>query len=393
MLPGPNLFLLPVVTCQTSTSSGLGPLAPPLAWTGASTTETSGGPELSDSLSSGGVVAQGPLRKVKSRVRVRRASISEPSDTDPEPRTRDPSPAGLFMQQHRELELLNSFRERFGCDWLQYRNHLEASGSPLLTTSKGPALSTSAPDALGPEAPPSPLASGKESAQKMAEEGRVEQEPREEEARGEQEEEEEGAKQGQEEEEEEGQEQKEVEAELCRPMLVCPLQRPEGVRGMECFLRVTSAHVVEVELQAARTLGRLELQSLVTAELEPESATRTEPVSEDADHLPRAPILVLRFAYICPDRQLRRYAVLEPDAHAAAQELLAVLSPFTAVAQQQLGEAGSPPGGRFQCLRCGREFRPEEPRTRLGSEEAWSWSFQKTGSNTPPITRLQGRQL
>lgn len=69
-------------------------------------------------------------------------------------------------------------------------------------------------------------------------------------------------------------------AELCRPMLVCPLQRPEGVRGMECFLRVTSAHVVEVELQAARTLGRLELQSLVTAELEPESATRTEPVSE-----------------------------------------------------------------------------------------------------------------
>lgn len=69
-------------------------------------------------------------------------------------------------------------------------------------------------------------------------------------------------------------------AELCRPMLVCPLQRPEGVRGMECFLQVTSAHVVEVELQAGRTLGRLELQSLVTAELEPESPTQREPVAE-----------------------------------------------------------------------------------------------------------------
>lgn len=30
----------------------------------------------------------------QSRVRVRRASISEPSDTDPELRTLDPSPAG-----------------------------------------------------------------------------------------------------------------------------------------------------------------------------------------------------------------------------------------------------------------------------------------------------------
>lgn len=37
----------------------------PLSWPVGSTTETSGGPELSDSLSSGGIVAQAPLRKVK----------------------------------------------------------------------------------------------------------------------------------------------------------------------------------------------------------------------------------------------------------------------------------------------------------------------------------------
>ena len=35
-----------------------------------------------------------PSTQTQSRVRVRRASISEPSDTDPEPRTQDPSPAG-----------------------------------------------------------------------------------------------------------------------------------------------------------------------------------------------------------------------------------------------------------------------------------------------------------
>lgn len=63
--PSTDLSLLPVVLCQTSTSSGLGPAAPPLPWPVGSTTETSGGPDLSDSPSSGGIVAQPPLRKVK----------------------------------------------------------------------------------------------------------------------------------------------------------------------------------------------------------------------------------------------------------------------------------------------------------------------------------------
>ncbi|KAM5155738.1 serine/threonine-protein kinase 11-interacting protein isoform 1-T2 [Callospermophilus lateralis] len=367
---------------QTPASSGPGPMVLPLPWPVGSTTETSGGPELSDSLSSGGIMAQPLLRKVKNRVRVRRASISEPSDTDPEPRTLDPSPAGWFVQQHRELELLNSFRERFGCDWLQYRNHLETSGSPHLATSKTPDLSTPLLDALGPETLPGPLAPEKEargpeeSPYKMSEEGRVELEPQEEDR--EEEEKEEGAKEGQEEEEE--QEWKEVEAELCRPMLVCPLQGPEGVQGQECFLRITSTHLFEVELQAARTLERLELQSLVVAELEPEMRTQREPVPEGSGLLPGAPILVLRFSYICPDRKLRRYMVLESDAHVAVQELLAVLTPFTTVAQQQLREARDPLGTRFQCLRCGCEFKPEETGLGPDGEEGWRPLFQKTES-------------
>uniref|UniRef100_A0A2K5WMV7 Serine/threonine-protein kinase 11-interacting protein n=1 Tax=Macaca fascicularis TaxID=9541 RepID=A0A2K5WMV7_MACFA len=375
---------------QTHTSLGLSPMGPPLPWPVGSTPETSGGPDLSDSLSSGGVLAQAPLHKVKSRVRVRRASISEPSDTDPEPRTLKPSPAGWFVQQHRELELMSSFRERFGRNWLQYRSHLEASGNPLPATPTSPAPSTPLASSQGPDTTPRPpplqeeARGPRESPQKMSEEVRAEpQEEEEEKEREEEEKEGEMVEQGEEEageEEEEEQDQKEVEAELCRPMLVCPLEGPEGMRGRECFLRVTSAHLFEVELQAARTLERLELQSLEAAEIEPEAQAQRSPGPTGSDLLPGAPVLSLRFSYICPDRQLRRYLVLEPDAHAAVQELLAVLTPVTNVAREQLGEARDLLLGRFQCLRCGHEFKPEEPRLGLDSEEGWRPLFQKTES-------------
>nr|XP_024648414.1 serine/threonine-protein kinase 11-interacting protein isoform X2 [Macaca nemestrina] len=375
---------------QTHTSLGLSPTGPPLPWPVGSTPETSGGPDLSDSLSSGGVLAQAPLHKVKSRVRVRRASISEPSDTDPEPRTLKPSPAGWFVQQHRELELMSSFRERFGRNWLQYRSHLEASGNPLPATPTSPAPSTPLASSQGPDTTPRPpplqeeARGPRESPQKMSEEVRAEpQEEEEEKEREEEEKEGEMVEQGEEEageEEEEEQDQKEVEAELCRPMLVCPLEGPEGMRGRECFLRVTSAHLFEVELQAARTLERLELQSLEAAEIEPEAPAQRSPGPTGSDLLPGAPVLSLRFSYICPDRQLRRYLVLEPDAHAAVQELLAVLTPVTNVAREQLGEARDLLLGRFQCLRCGHEFKPEEPRLGLDSEEGWRPLFQKTES-------------
>lgn len=120
------------------------------------------------------------------------------------------------MQQHRELELLASFRERFGCDWLQYRSHLEATGSPPLTTTKTPALSTPPLDVQTLETACSPPAIGedtKESPEKVSEEGRVEPEPQEE---REEQDKEEGSREDLEEEEE--QEQKAVEGE--RPVTI-----------------------------------------------------------------------------------------------------------------------------------------------------------------------------
>ena len=117
---------------------------------------------------------------------------------------RTPHGPGRFVQQHRELELMNSFRERFGCDWLQYRNHLETSGTPVLATSKTPALSTLR---LSPGSVPGPPPPEKESPRDTAEGVKLLPEPLQE---GE------VKKQGQEEEgkeDEEGQERDEVEGE------------------------------------------------------------------------------------------------------------------------------------------------------------------------------------
>lgn len=116
-----------------------------------------------------------------------------------------PTGPGRFVQQHRELELLNSFRERFGCDWLQYRNHLGASGTPVVaTSSKTPALSTLP---LSPGSVPGPPPPEKESPQETAEEVRPEPELQEEGGLEEQGKEEEGK------EDEEEQEPDEVEGE------------------------------------------------------------------------------------------------------------------------------------------------------------------------------------
>lgn len=55
-----------------------------------------------------------------------------------------------------------------------------------------------------------------------------------------------------------------------------------------------------------------------------------------------APVLVLRFSYICPDRKLRRYAVLEPEAHEAIQVLDPEAGGKSGGSRSQAGGLGSP---------------------------------------------------
>lgn len=58
-----------------------------------------------------------------------------------------------------------------------------------------------------------------------------------------------------------------------------------------------------------------------------------------------------------------------------------MLTPFTSVKEQQPGEAKDPQGARFQCLRCSCEFKPEESRLRLESDEGWKPLFQNSGTS------------
>lgn len=67
-----------------------------------------------------------------------------------------------------------------------------------------------------------------------------------------------------------------------------------------------------------------------------------------------------------------------------------MLTPAANLGKHQLGEARDPPGGRLQCLRCGHEFKPEEPRSGLDGGEGWRPLFRKTGTSPaldPPYPR------
>uniref|UniRef100_A0A7N6AP79 Serine/threonine-protein kinase 11-interacting protein n=1 Tax=Anabas testudineus TaxID=64144 RepID=A0A7N6AP79_ANATE len=105
---------------------------------------------------------------LRSKVKVRRASISEPSDTDYEPRPS--STSSIVLAHQHEIERMSSFRDRLGEDWLRYQHHLDGGSTSSFTTTfctNQPTphyqtlqngLSTTVPCAsTSPEKQPSPL--------------------------------------------------------------------------------------------------------------------------------------------------------------------------------------------------------------------------------------------
>lgn len=96
---------------------------------------SSGAGELSDSVSVGEVgVSNLRKKKNRSKVKVRRASISEPSDTDYEPRALS-LPQAIALPHQEEIERMSSFRDQLGEDWLRYQHHLDGGASSTITTS------------------------------------------------------------------------------------------------------------------------------------------------------------------------------------------------------------------------------------------------------------------
>uniref|UniRef100_A0A3B3SV27 Serine/threonine-protein kinase 11-interacting protein n=1 Tax=Paramormyrops kingsleyae TaxID=1676925 RepID=A0A3B3SV27_9TELE len=105
----------------------LGQTMPPVAIVPerGATEVSSGGGDMSDSLSvSEPGVTRLPKKKSKNRVRVRRASISEPSDTDHESKAMVIR-HDIVLHHQKEIERMDVFREQLGEDWLRYQHHLD----------------------------------------------------------------------------------------------------------------------------------------------------------------------------------------------------------------------------------------------------------------------------
>ncbi|KAK5847903.1 hypothetical protein PBY51_016995 [Eleginops maclovinus] len=354
---------------------------------------SSGAGELSDSMSVGEVTR---LRKRKSRskVKVRRASISEPSDTDYQPKLRSPSQS-IVLHHQQEIERMSSFRDQLGEDWLRYQHHLDEAHPSTVTTAlinsnqsqplpNGLKITTCPSTSLQTEVPevlPPPLLSSEPRLETSIDadletestlqwhstldettvDGPMESEgvggspghspgspghsPGSQKSVG-------GERADIKEEEEE----EDLGVDLCHPLLVGVLSDKEeedgegqGERGRnrrEVFLRIKQGLVLEVDMQRGRERCRLELNSLARVETTEAAWTRGE--TEEM-----LPAVELHFAYISRDKKKRCYVVLDDDPQQALQALTDVLSH---VAEENRQRELRPSCVRLQCLRCREEF-------------------------------------
>ncbi|KAM6307512.1 serine/threonine-protein kinase 11-interacting protein [Aegotheles albertisi] len=302
--------------------------------------------DFSDSPSPAETVAvKLPRKKSKGKVKVRRASISEPSDTEHEPQAL-PLSAGLVLQHQKEMKRLDSFRDRFGVDWLQYKRHLEEHNQvPAICRSRSADEITGRPAAMDLQSESSdpeqetPQVSQKESPPPL-DDTEKEEEPEVQLDEPVEEEEADELMLGEEEEEK-------PEVDLCQPVLVSQIEGEGDPEPDWIFLRVTAKHVIEVELKAARVLHKLELKCLQKVETSEMSWKRMD--------LERVfPVLTLHFSYIRKDRQKRKYVVLDDCPEQCLQCVLEVLSP--AVEENQRNQDQGKGSTKFQCLKCKQEF-------------------------------------
>nr|XP_038038044.1 serine/threonine-protein kinase 11-interacting protein isoform X1 [Anas platyrhynchos] len=288
-----------------------------------------------------------PRKKCKGKVKVRRASISEPSDTEHESQTL-PLSAGLVLQHQKEMERMDSFRDRFGVDWLQYKRLEERDQLPVICRSRSADEISGRPAAADLQSENveaeqvKPQVSPKESSPAVDDTQKEEDLEVDEHGGGE--------LRGKEEADELmlGEEEDEKpEVDLCQPVLVSQIEG-EGDPELDwIFLRVTARHVIEVELKAARVLHKLELKCLQKIETSEMNWKRMD--------LERVfPVLTLHFSYIRKDRQKRKYVVLDDCPEQCLQCVLEVLSP--AVEENRQNQDQEKGSMRLQCLKCKHEF-------------------------------------
>ncbi|XP_008299492.1 serine/threonine-protein kinase 11-interacting protein [Stegastes partitus] len=387
---------------------------------------SSGAGELSDSVSVGEVGVSN-LRKKKSRskVKVRRASISEPSDTDYEPRPLSSAQA-IALPHQEEIERMSSFREQLGEDWLRYQHHLDGGASSTITatvstnqadpqcqtlsnglsttttpcppTNSGqqpsPSASVDALEVLPPPLPPSEpkretpymndtdstLQWPNESPQQestlndnvvdglvVSQGGRNSPQPSQESQSSTQ------VASG----DTNPEEEEDLGVDLCHPLLVGVLSdKEDGIHEgqgeskgrREVFLRVKQGLVLEVDVQCGQERCRLELDSLARVDTIEAAWTRG-----DTEKL--FPAVELQFDYISKEKRRRCYVLLDDDPQHALQALTEILSRVAEENQRRDAELW-PSCVRLQCLRCRSEFTLQTE----GSEEKAGGRMRKRGS-------------
>ncbi|XP_034061378.1 serine/threonine-protein kinase 11-interacting protein isoform X1 [Gymnodraco acuticeps] len=355
---------------------------------------SSGAGELSDSMSVGEVgVTRLRKRKSRSKVKVRRASISEPSDTDYQPKLRSSSQS-IVLPHQQEIERMSSFRDQLGEDWLRYQHHLDEAQPSTVTTAvvngnpppqplpnglnTTTCPSTSVQSMEVPEVLPPPLLSSEprletsidadfETESTLQWHGTLEEstvdDPMESQEVGGSPEPSPGSQKSVSRERADTKEEEEEEdlgVDLCHPLLVGVLsdkeeedregRRERGRNRREVFLCIKQGLVLEVDMQSGRERCRLELNSLARVETTEAAWTRGVRAGETEEMLPA---VELHFDYISRDKKRRCYVLLDDDPQQALQALTDLL---THVAEENQQRELLPSCVRLQCLRCRAEF-------------------------------------
>ncbi|KAK2857023.1 hypothetical protein Q5P01_005758 [Channa striata] len=362
---------------------------------------SSGAGELSDSLSFGEAgLSHIRRKKSKSKVKVRRASISEPSDTDYE--ARSSFTQSIVLPHQQEIERMSSFRDKLGEDWLRYQHHLDGAATSSITTTviinqqtshhqtlhnghNTPTLCLSASPGQQPspqvqDVLPPPLLACESKTDAGEMDGDLETEltlqwPGQSTQHTESTLDESVAdgvvgsgpspesqsstrRDNGDSREEEEEEEEELGVDLCHPLLVGVLPDSDEEKDNsdlvgkgerpEVFLCIKQGMVLEVDVQRGRERCRLELVSL--ARVKTTEATWTRGDTEEI-----LPAVELQFDYISREKKRRRYVLLDEDPQQALQALTDVLSHVMEENQRRDSEL-RPSRVRMQCLRCRSEF-------------------------------------
>uniref|UniRef100_A0A673G719 Serine/threonine-protein kinase 11-interacting protein n=1 Tax=Sinocyclocheilus rhinocerous TaxID=307959 RepID=A0A673G719_9TELE len=354
---------------------------------------SSGGGDMTDSLTvSISGVTRVRKRKPRNKVKVRRASISEPSDTDHEVRVQS-ALQDIVLPHKEDIERMDSFREQLGEDWLRYQHHLDDTpvnpAFPVVDsvtikvntnshcTPPSPLLKTNSPPTSLELLPP-PLLSSElkeeedkedlqpetESTLQFTDHSPVNTESTLETSLGNTQATTEANSDSKPPAEEEDDDRG---VDLCRPMLVGVLledvERDLKRASEPLFLRVRQGHMLEVDMHQGCVKTQVELDSLQDV-IATEATCTVEKV--EMTH----PALELHFRYISRERRKRCYVMLDDKPQEALQVLLEVLSRVVEENKQQVDEE-RPETVWLQCLKCQTGTATESDSSLSNLDEEW----------------------